>query len=174
MARVYNMLEVRLLHLESRTLYAQVVAEQSAQKLLECALQEAQEAADVAARDHQRALARAARDEEESRGRRGEKPLDAATLGSGTTSIATKVDSTVLITGESGSGKERIARLVHDESTRASGPFIAINCGAIAETLLESELFGRVRGSFTGAAQDRPGLFEAADKGTLLLDEWEV
>ncbi|HEY4183683.1 MAG TPA: sigma-54-dependent Fis family transcriptional regulator [Polyangia bacterium] len=82
-----------------------------------------------------------------------------------------KVDSTVLITGESGSGKERIARLVHEESTRAAGPFIAVNCGAITETLLESELFGHARGGFTGATQDRPGLFEAANSGTLLLDE---
>jgi DNA-binding NtrC family response regulator len=82
-----------------------------------------------------------------------------------------KVDATVLITGESGVGKERIARLVHVESTRAMGPFIAVNCGAIAETLLESELFGHKRGAFTGAASDRPGLFEAANHGTLLLDE---
>jgi DNA-binding NtrC family response regulator len=82
-----------------------------------------------------------------------------------------KVDSTVLITGESGSGKERIARLVHDQSTRSSGPFLAVNCGAITETLLESELFGHARGAFTGASQDRPGLFEAANHGTLLLDE---
>lgn len=82
-----------------------------------------------------------------------------------------KVDSTVLITGESGSGKERIARLVHEESACASGPFIAVNCGAITETLLESELFGHVRGAFTGATHDRPGLFEAAEGGTLLLDE---
>jgi transcriptional regulator with PAS, ATPase and Fis domain len=82
-----------------------------------------------------------------------------------------KVDSTVLITGESGSGKERIARLVHEESTRAAGPFIAVNCGAITETLLESELFGHARGAFTGANSDRPGLFEAANSGTLLLDE---
>src|SRR5690349_11433906 len=82
-----------------------------------------------------------------------------------------KVDSTTLITGESGSGKERIARLVHQESTRAAGPFIAVNCGAITETLLEGELFGHARGAFTGATQDRPGLFEAANSGTLLLDE---
>ena len=82
-----------------------------------------------------------------------------------------KVDSTVLITGESGSGKERIARLVHNESTRAAGPFIAVNCGAITETLLESELFGHARGAFTGATHDRPGLFESANGGTLLLDE---
>jgi transcriptional regulator with PAS, ATPase and Fis domain len=82
-----------------------------------------------------------------------------------------KVDATVLITGESGVGKERIARLVHDESTRAAGPFIAVNCGAITETLLESELFGHKRGAFTGATTDRYGLFETANHGTLLLDE---
>jgi two-component system, NtrC family, response regulator HydG len=82
-----------------------------------------------------------------------------------------KVDANVLITGESGTGKERIARLVHEESTRATCPFIAINCGAITETLLESELFGHARGAFTGATSDRQGLFEAADHGTLLLDE---
>jgi two-component system response regulator HydG len=82
-----------------------------------------------------------------------------------------RVDSTVLLTGESGVGKERIARLVHDESTRAAGPFVAVNCGAISETLLESELFGHTRGAFTGATHDRAGLFEAASGGTLLLDE---
>ncbi len=82
-----------------------------------------------------------------------------------------KVDSTILITGESGVGKERVAQLVHEESTRADGPFVAINCGAVTESLLESELFGHVRGAFTGATQDRVGLFDAANKGTILLDE---
>ncbi len=82
-----------------------------------------------------------------------------------------KVDSTLLITGESGTGKELIAQLVHDESARAAGPFIGVNCGAITESLLESELFGHARGAFTGAAHDRIGLFEAANGGTLLLDE---
>ena len=81
------------------------------------------------------------------------------------------VESTVMISGESGSGKERIARLLHDQSSRSEGPFIALNCGAVPESLLESELFGHVRGSFTGAAQDRAGLFEAANGGTLFLDE---
>ena len=82
-----------------------------------------------------------------------------------------QVDSTVLITGESGAGKERLARFIHDESARTAGPFLAINCAAVPETLLESELFGHARGSFTGASQDRAGLFEAANGGTLLLDE---
>ena len=81
------------------------------------------------------------------------------------------IDSTTLITGESGTGKERVARFVHDHSAHAAGPFIAVNCGAITETLLESELFGHARGSFTGATSDRPGLFEAANGGTLFLDE---
>ncbi|MPZ21629.1 MAG: AAA domain-containing protein [Luteitalea sp.] len=82
-----------------------------------------------------------------------------------------RVDSTILITGESGVGKERLARFIHRRSPRAPGPFIPVNCGALPETLFESELFGHARGAFSGALQDRPGLFEAADKGTLLLDE---
>ncbi len=82
-----------------------------------------------------------------------------------------RVDSTVLVTGESGSGKERIARIVNEASCRSKGAFIAINCGAIAETLLESELFGHARGAFSGAIQERLGLFEAAKGGTILLDE---
>ena len=82
-----------------------------------------------------------------------------------------RVDSTVLITGESGAGKERIAALVHRRSARARGPFVPVDCGAVTETLLESELFGHARGAFTGATGDRVGLFEAAAGGTLVLDE---
>jgi DNA-binding NtrC family response regulator len=80
-------------------------------------------------------------------------------------------DATVLVVGESGTGKELVARAIHSSSARAAGPFIAVDCGAIAEGVLESELFGHARGSFTGATGTRRGLFEEATSGTLFLDE---
>ena len=79
--------------------------------------------------------------------------------------------ATVFITGESGTGKELCALAVHDNSNRAAGPFIALNCGAIPQDLLESEVFGHMKGSFTGAISDKPGAATAADGGTLFLDE---
>ncbi len=80
-------------------------------------------------------------------------------------------DSTVLIRGETGTGKELVAKALHYHGKRRNGPFIAVNCSALTETLLESELFGHVRGSFTGAVAEKKGLFEVADKGTFFLDE---
>jgi len=80
-------------------------------------------------------------------------------------------ESTILITGESGTGKELVARAIHEASARKDGPFVSINCGAFPETLLESELFGYMKGAFTGAAGNKKGLFESADGGSIFLDE---
>jgi two-component system response regulator PilR (NtrC family) len=77
----------------------------------------------------------------------------------------------ILIIGESGTGKELVARMIHESGPMKNEPFIPVNCGAIPETLIESEMFGHKKGSFTGAVSDKEGLFEAADKGTLFLDE---
>src|ERR1051325_685225 len=89
-------------------------------------------------------------------------------------SLVSKVarsESTVLIQGESGTGKELIARYIHFNSKRSNGPFIKVNCAALAEGVLESELFGHEKGAFTGSIRQRKGRFELADRGTIFLDE---
>jgi transcriptional regulator with GAF, ATPase, and Fis domain len=88
-----------------------------------------------------------------------------------TTRQVARSHASVLLLGETGTGKELIAKAVHQLSLRASGPFVRVNCGALTESLLESELFGHVRGSFTGAVNNRTGRFEAAHTGTIFLDE---
>jgi transcriptional regulator with GAF, ATPase, and Fis domain len=82
-----------------------------------------------------------------------------------------RTDSPVLVQGETGTGKELVAKAIHEASNRASGPFVVVDCGALPETLLESELFGHVKGSFTGATTTRAGAFETADGGTVFIDE---
>jgi DNA-binding NtrC family response regulator len=115
------------------------------------------------------ALKSEARDRHRGRGMLGDSPA-MATLRT-TVERAARSSATVLVRGESGTGKELVARALHEQSPRAAGPFVKVNCAALTETLLTSELFGHEKGSFTGATEQRPGRFELADGGTLLLDE---
>jgi DNA-binding NtrC family response regulator len=121
----------------------------------------------------QRVLAEYQLLKEEAASRRGGIVGDSPALRQALVSIekAAVTDSTVLLEGESGTGKELMARALHTGSPRAGGPFVAINCAAIPDTLLEAELFGYERGAFTGAAQRKPGRFELAQRGTIFLDE---
>ncbi len=130
---------------------------------------ESLKAAEQKLRHHRRALVHVMEDTEEPSGSVAKSPQMAKLVD--LANRVAKVDSTLLITGESGVGKERIARLVHESSARSDGPFISLNCGAVTESLLEDELFGHMSGAFSGASSDRPGLFESANRGTLLLDE---
>src|SRR5215510_8386611 len=84
---------------------------------------------------------------------------------------AARISTSVLVTGESGTGKELVAKAIHEYSDRHRGKFVAVDCGALPDELIESELFGHKRGAFTTAVTDKPGLFEEANKGTLFLDE---
>jgi DNA-binding NtrC family response regulator len=120
------------------------------------------------------ALSRENRDLEERLGGGGREFVGASGPARAVMGFAGKVgpsDATVLLTGESGSGKEMVARSIHRASRRSKGPFIAVNCAAMTETLIESELFGHEKGAFTGATERKLGRFEMADKGTLFLDE---